>query len=356
MAESVEDVNPVARRRILADTWYAGMLKDVCVSFDQLLRDTYPGWAVRLVNRSSLLRGLFLFWLGRSYSLIVTGYRHPGMEVATVLEALFHRGSRRVVLLEFFRRKAARSRRKQFLHSALWGLVLKPSIQRAMAAAHVLTDWEREHYARMIGVEVDRLFYIPWPLRGRSDQFAPAKPSAGAPMVLSSGRSMCDWETLFEAFEGASWPLTVICDKRDLPRIEELNHNNRARILSEIPFQEHEREMRDAAVYVLCLAEQEISSGHVRLSDATRAGTPVVASKVRGLESYVADGETGLLVEPGNPAALRAAIERLLGDPPLSSRLAKEAFERAGEHTTDEYREQIRALILGCVDCPSHSK
>lgn len=63
--------------------------------------------------------------------------------------------------------------------------------------------------------------------------------------------------------------------------------------------------------------------------EAMAYGKPVVASAVGGLRDLVVDGETGLLVPPGDPAALRAALERLLGDPELRRRLGAAARERA---------------------------
>jgi glycosyltransferase involved in cell wall biosynthesis len=45
----------------------------------------------------------------------------------------------------------------------------------------------------------------------------------------------------------------------------------------------------------------------------------------------VEDGRTGLLVDPGDPAALRVALERLLGDADLRRRLGAAARERVAE-------------------------
>jgi type III pantothenate kinase len=66
-------------------------------------------------------------------------------------------------------------------------------------------------------------------------------------------------------------------------------------------------------------------------AEAMAHGRPVVASAVGGLLDLVEDGVTGLLVPPGDEAALRAAVERLLGDRELRDRLGAAARERARE-------------------------
>jgi glycosyltransferase involved in cell wall biosynthesis len=63
--------------------------------------------------------------------------------------------------------------------------------------------------------------------------------------------------------------------------------------------------------------------------EAMAWGRPVVASAVGGLVDAVEDGVNGLLVPPGDVAALREAIERLLGDAELRERLGAAARERA---------------------------
>jgi glycosyltransferase involved in cell wall biosynthesis len=63
--------------------------------------------------------------------------------------------------------------------------------------------------------------------------------------------------------------------------------------------------------------------------EAMARGRPVVASAVGGLLDAVVDGETGLLVPPGDVTALRAALERLLDDAELRARLGAAAREQA---------------------------
>ncbi len=68
-----------------------------------------------------------------------------------------------------------------------------------------------------------------------------------------------------------------------------------------------------------------IVSGDGVCAEAMAYGNAVVAGATGGLLGLVRDGETGLLVEPGNPKELRAAIDRLLADPVLRKRLGENA-------------------------------
>lgn len=80
---------------------------------------------------------------------------------------------------------------------------------------------------------------------------------------------------------------------------------------------------------------------------AMLAGRPVVVSRTQGLAEIVRDGETGLLVRPGDPVALADAIAELLDDPARASVLAEagrtDAAERFG---AQRYRAQMGRLLV----------
>ena len=68
------------------------------------------------------------------------------------------------------------------------------------------------------------------------------------------------------------------------------------------------------------------------LIEAMAAGVPAIATDVGGVGDVVRDGETGLLVPPGNPEALSRAVLRLAGDPALAAALAGRASRHVREH------------------------
>ncbi len=215
-----------------------------------------------------------------------------------------------------------------------------------MLMGHVLTSWEIKHYAQMFDLPESRFELIPWPLRNNGAVLQDLTASSSA-MVMSSGRVARDWETLFRAAEGRQWSLTIVCSKKDLPRIQRLNRNGRANVYCEIEWAQHEALLKTASVYVLSVKETEGSCGQVALACSVELGIPVICPPIKGLEGYILEDETALLYTPGDWLGLRAAIESLLSDEPKRKRLSLKAFERAAAWTNEQYENSLRKFITG---------
>jgi colanic acid/amylovoran biosynthesis glycosyltransferase len=67
----------------------------------------------------------------------------------------------------------------------------------------------------------------------------------------------------------------------------------------------------------------------VSLMEAMGAGCAIVASRIPGIDAAIVDGETGLLVPPGDEAALADSLGRLLADPALAESLGAAAAAAA---------------------------
>jgi phosphatidyl-myo-inositol alpha-mannosyltransferase len=77
------------------------------------------------------------------------------------------------------------------------------------------------------------------------------------------------------------------------------------------------------------------------LVEAMAAGLPVVASDIEGYREIVRRGIEGLLVPPGDPAALAGAIRRVLGEPALARRLSEAGRARAGQFSWETVAARI---------------
>lgn len=82
------------------------------------------------------------------------------------------------------------------------------------------------------------------------------------------------------------------------------------------------------------------SQGYV-LMEAMAAGRPVVATDIEGFAAVARDGAEALLVPPRAPGALAGAIERVLDDPALGTRLGAKARQRAAAFAWDGVASQV---------------
>jgi glycosyltransferase involved in cell wall biosynthesis len=83
----------------------------------------------------------------------------------------------------------------------------------------------------------------------------------------------------------------------------------------------------------------------LKLFEYMAAGRPIVASDLPAITEVLRHEKNALLVAPGDPAALAAAVRRLLNDRALADRLAQAALVDAGEYSWDRRGERLEALF-----------
>jgi glycosyltransferase involved in cell wall biosynthesis len=71
--------------------------------------------------------------------------------------------------------------------------------------------------------------------------------------------------------------------------------------------------------------------------ESMSVGTPVIASRVDGIQEIVRDGVDGYLVPPGDPTALSEKLARVLQDQALRERLGL----NARQHFLEEYENTL---------------
>ncbi|MGH7408686.1 MAG: glycosyltransferase, partial [Candidatus Methylomirabilales bacterium] len=98
-----------------------------------------------------------------------------------------------------------------------------------------------------------------------------------------------------------------------------------------------------AALSVFVLPSANEGMGRV-LVEAMAAGVPVIGTRVGGIPSVIADGECGLLVEPGDVVGLSGAIGKLLADGLLAARMGAAGRRRALAYGVDAMVEKLDGL------------
>ncbi len=146
----------------------------------------------------------------------------------------------------------------------------------------------------------------------------------------------------------AGEPPLLLAGPGDLPEDgrELLARRPGDRWLGWIEGEERERLLQSASIFVLASTSEGLP---MALLEAMSRGLAIVATEVGGVPDVVGDGVEALLVAPGEPAALAAALSRLAGNPELAERLGTAARDRAAamgpERVADELDAIYRRLI-----------
>jgi glycosyltransferase involved in cell wall biosynthesis len=105
---------------------------------------------------------------------------------------------------------------------------------------------------------------------------------------------------------------------------------------------------------IFCLSSRYEGMTYVLL-EALRAGLPIVATDVGGVSLCVAEDINGIIVEPGNAAALAEALSRVSNSDATRRRFAGESLARAQRFTADRMVEQTLAIYESAVTRRNHA-
>ena len=88
------------------------------------------------------------------------------------------------------------------------------------------------------------------------------------------------------------------------------------------------------------------------LAEAMACGVAVAASDVCGIPDVVSDGETGILVPPGDTVALTKALDGVLKDASLRTRLSEGARRQSARYSWPGLAARIADLYTAACSVP----
>ena len=208
------------------------------------------------------------------------------------------------------------------------------------------------------------------PLAVRAEEFVgPEPPIIREPaLVLSVGepKPRKGYDTALEAFANVHARLpgsryvivggfsqTSPFVRRLLSRIEELRLRDSVTLIGAVSHEELVSWYRRSSVVVMPYQSvgRDFEGFGLVLLEAGACGAPVISTYGSPAEEIVIDDESGLLVPPGDVAALSAAVERLIKMPEEHQRLASGSRQRALEMTWDRSTAQLLEVyrqVWGC--------
>jgi glycosyltransferase involved in cell wall biosynthesis len=144
----------------------------------------------------------------------------------------------------------------------------------------------------------------------------PAATGKARPVVAAVGMERRDYRTLAEATKDldadvrvAAWSRYAAPLARSFPPELPANMTRQA-----YKYPELRQLYRDADVVAVSVFPGTYAAGVTSMIEAMHCARPVVVTRTRGLEDHLVPPDGLTIIEPGDPAAMQAAIKRLLKD------------------------------------------
>ncbi len=150
-------------------------------------------------------------------------------------------------------------------------------------------------------------------------------------------------DTMVEAWESISAPLTIIGDGPLVDRVQEAAARN-PQITYRGPLPHAEAIEALGSVQAAIVPSHWYEPFGRGVIEAYARATPVIAARSGGLTELIDDGRTGLLFEPGNAADLVRAVETILGEVDQSVMAAAARAEFEARYTAAANYPQLMAV------------
>ncbi len=205
---------------------------------------------------------------------------------------------------------------------------------------HFLSLGACEDKVQIVPYSIDHRFFSPMPEVTQEQN-----------LIVSVGEIRSrDYKSLFEAVDGLPLNLSTAASglwyAREKDTTLPIALPDNAKITGRLTQAELRTLYARSQFVVLPVYDVLYSAGATGALEAACMARPVIAFKSRGIVDYVIDGETGILVPPGDVKGLREAIAYLLAHPEEAQKLGRNARQRIEEELNlDLYVSRIAQLL-----------
>ncbi len=207
----------------------------------------------------------------------------------------------------------------------------------------VYASVQRDFLMQRWGLPASQVVFTPFMVDTQFFSAAHVTTAARArPLICAVGLERRDYPTLIEAVRDLDADVVIAAAS---PWAKQADTTEGQQIPANVTIQKFTQyDLRqlyaDSSFLVMPLFDVEFQAGVTAILEAMAMERTVICSRTRGQTDVIIDGQNGLYVPPGNVAALRAAINRLLADPQLAADLG-----RAGRQLMDDEMSLDRYIV-----------
>lgn len=285
--------------------------------------------------RSDIYMASLSWWKSRQHPVLFAWSERAGIPLAAFTR-LARSDYRFVTMFTCWSERQERAITKLGLFSAMDEIIVHCTSMKE----NLVRLGAQEDRVKLVHYSIDQTFFSP-----------PADVEQQKNMIMSIGEPRSrHYSLLFKAVEGL--PVTLKVAGYGHWYAREKHGSLRVPMPENVSMTPHlsPRELKilyaSSQFVVLPIRDLVYSAGATATLEAGSMARAVVAFRSKGITDYVIDGETGILVEPGDAQALREAIQYLLANPAEAKRLGNNARQRILEELSLEtYVSRIAELL-----------
>ncbi len=190
---------------------------------------------------------------------------------------------------------------------------------------------EIDAFPEVFGLPREKFQFIPYHNTLGSNNFSVCR----GEYLFSGGNSNRDYSQLAQAVDGLNLRVVIACS--DTRLLQNIAFPDNVELVN-VHRDEFRRLMAESGINVVALRKGLLrSAGHQTFLNAMTMGKAVIVTDPKSARDYIEDEVDGMLVPPGDPVALRAAILRLMKDPDFALKLGQAAMKKAIKWDTETH-------------------
>jgi glycosyltransferase involved in cell wall biosynthesis len=305
--------------------------------------ESLPGWQVELERNwharipNSVVADIHwafrLFRARRKYDVVITGFERMACLFALLQRLPYIRRTPHL-FLDAFPYVPDRGLIRRIKSLIVRQILL--SADRTVA----FSDRQRAIWSRTFSLPPEKFPVIPYYAAVAATRYHASR----GDYVFAGGDTERDYLTLIQAVSGLRY--RVIISALDRGKFQGIDIPHNIEIVT-TSHEEYVKLLAGAAVVVVPLRKGTLRfAGQQTYLSAMSMGKPVIVAD-EGADEYIHNGDTGIIVEPGDALAMREAIVKLMENPDFAEGIACRAHAAAKQYSPDRYFNAVLALAEG---------